>query len=347
MKTRTMLAMAAAMAMAGCTTQTMIGSGACPPGKKCRNIGGYSLPRLVLDYTLEQDGNGAITTNVRERIVPGKWISLDYAPATSGADELSYELDGGFLKTARSSADDKSAIVVAEILKIFTAPPAEPPGALLVTPAKTIAFTISPGQANLASGMLGAELGLCITAVAQGTSPASNTNGITNNPGNGGGFFYPIEQPWRITVWDPDPGASLPAGGCGARIVGKLIDDRVFTVPSEVDFARIDADRTRWVKHEVNIDFDKGRLVKVEVKKPSEAAAFASIPANVLKTLVGIPAELVQFKIDTSGKEKALATALKAQLEAEQAYLKALKDAKATNSSDAPASDADKVDDLN
>jgi len=316
-----------ALVVGGCETKPTVQSKVCPKEDSgCRSLGGYSIPSIVLDYVVSEDSAGVVTVTANERAIPAAWVPLGYLPAMSSDDSVSYELEGGFLKSVGSIADDKSATVVAEILKIATAPTKSAPGARATTP-KELAFTLdvsSPGSA----GELLKKKGLCIKSDAQGIEPTGD--GIVAAAVAAPGIYYPVERQWRVTIWDPDPNLpEIPKSGCGTDVMGKLIDDRTALVPSGKALARVDIDRSKWVKHEVTVTFDKGRLTKVEIKKPSQAAAFASIPADVLKTIVGIPAELVQFKIDTSGKDKALAEALKSKLEAEQAYIKALEDAKA------------------
>ena len=293
-------------------------------------MGGYSIPSIVLDYSVAEDSAGVVAVTATERAIPAAWIPLGYLPGMSSDDSITYELDGGFLKSVGSIADDKSAQIVAEILKIATAP-VKPPGAKALNVPKAVAFTLEVADVKstkAAEALLAKELGLCIKADPQGATPAGS--GIVSSAAAAPGIYYPVERQWRVIIWDPDTNSEAITGSaCGSAVVGKVIDDRTALVPMSNALARVDIDRTKWVKHEITVSFDKGRLTKVDLKKPSEAAGFASIPADVLKTIVGIPAELVQFKIDTSGKDKALAEALKAKLDAEQAYIKALEDAKA------------------
>jgi hypothetical protein len=314
------------VAISGCTTNTMVQSTKCVDQKKCKFLGGYSIPSIVLDYTVSEDSAGVVTVAAAERAIPAAWIPLGYLPGMSSDDSVTYELEGGFLKSVGTIADDKSATIVAEVLKTFKAPKAAP-GAMIVKVPKAVAFTLDVSSTSAAEKLLFDEFGLCLKADAQGSAPASDAIVTADKATNG--IYYPVERQWRVIIWAPKADAKKDQTVCNGAVLGTIINDRTALVPMSNALARIDVDRTQWVKHEVTANFDKGRLTKVEVKKPSEAAAFASIPADVLKAIVGIPAELVQFKIDTSGKDKALAEALQKQLEAEQAYIKALEAAEA------------------
>jgi hypothetical protein len=327
------------IAIGGCATKPIIQSQACAKGDPCRSLGGYSIPSIVLDYTVARDSAGVVEVAVNERAIPAAWVPLGYLPGMSSDDSITYELENGFLKSVGSIADDKSATVVAEILKIATAP-VKPPGAKLLEDPKALAFTLDVTKPEAAVALLADQLGLCIKAEAQGLPP--DNPAIVATATAAPGIYYPVERHWRVIIWDPGSREqAMTAGVCTGAAVGKLLNDRTELIPMSNKLARVDIDRTKWVKHEVTVSFDKGRLTKVDLKKPSEAAAFASIPADVLKTIVGIPAELVQFKIDTSGKDKALAVALKAQLEADQAYIKALEDAKAAQEAKAKKAEED------
>src|SRR3546814_3040445 len=63
------------------------------------------------------------------------------------------------------------------------------------------------------------------------------------------------------------------------------------------------------------IDFEEGTLKQVDISKPSEVLEIVSLPVEILKAIVAIPAELIQLKIDTTNQEKNLIDAQKAHIE--------------------------------
>ena len=93
----------------------------------------------------------------------------------------------------------------------------------------------------------------------------------------------------------------------------------------------IDTSRTPFVPKRVDLTISDGVLTGTEVDKPSELLAGFSLPVEVLKAIVSIPAELLNFKITEMKAETGLTTeevnALKAEIELlkQQQALEALK----------------------
>ncbi|MDP3610231.1 MAG: hypothetical protein Q8R98_00100, partial [Rubrivivax sp.] len=75
--------------------------------------------------------------------------------------------------------------------------------------------------------------------------------------------------------------------------------------------------------------FKDGMLVEVSLDKPSVVAAVASLPVEILKALVSIPASIIKLRVDYESQSEALATTqanvLKAQVDLLNAQ-KALED---------------------
>lgn len=61
-----------------------------------------------------------------------------------------------------------------------------------------------------------------------------------------------------------------------------------------------------FVKTEYDVEFVNGMLTSMNAKRPSEALGIASIPFDILKALVQIPAELIKFRVDYSTQDVAL-----------------------------------------
>jgi hypothetical protein len=75
-----------------------------------------------------------------------------------------------------------------------------------------------------------------------------------------------------------------------------------------------------------DVVFTDGSLAKVTRDVPSSALALVSLPLDVAKAVIGTVNEFIQLKIDTSGKEKALADARIAEISAQAALEKLLAD---------------------
>lgn len=67
--------------------------------------------------------------------------------------------------------------------------------------------------------------------------------------------------------------------------------------------------RTLFVKRENNIGIKDGMIISNEITNPSSVEGFVSIPINIAKAIVSIPAQIIQFRIDNTTKSKEFETA--------------------------------------
>lgn len=77
-------------------------------------------------------------------------------------------------------------------------------------------------------------------------------------------------------------------------------------LPSSTRLIHHPIKRSSFVKKEYTLSFEEGIIKESEVKKPSEVDGFISIPINIAKAIVSIPAQLVSFRINSIKNEKAL-----------------------------------------
>jgi hypothetical protein len=96
-------------------------------------------------------------------------------------------------------------------------------------------------------------------------------------------------------------------------------------LPNQGPVGRVEFPSSRMVTTSFDMAFKDGMLVTYNSTRPSEVLAGAMLIPNTLSTLVAIPTELIQLKINHSSKDKALADATKAQLESQIALLQAQK----------------------
>ncbi len=92
----------------------------------------------------------------------------------------------------------------------------------------------------------------------------------------------------------------------------KPVSTFAITVPDTSIFIEVPILRAAFVKKITLPKFSKGSLIENYINKPSQVEAALSIPINVLKTIVSIPAQLLSFKIVHVQQETALATAQQA-----------------------------------
>jgi len=95
-----------------------------------------------------------------------------------------------------------------------------------------------------------------------------------------------VEQQWEINVEDK---LGVTVFSC--------------TVPDLSTVIKIPVKRGYFIKKQQQPKFSNGLLVSNTINKPSEIEAFASIPINIGKAILTIPAQLLQFKINRNKQE--------------------------------------------
>jgi len=139
------------------------------------------------------------------------------------------------------------------------------------------------------------------------------------------GFAYRASLPVRVTLagsFAPTPDVCAPAANTEAASLVAHVPDAstLFVTPVTAGaFTKVSNKHT----------FKDGMLVEVSLDKPSMAAAIASLPVEILKALVSIPAAIIKLRVDYESQSAALATSqanvLKAQVDLLNAQ-KALED---------------------
>ena len=109
------------------------------------------------------------------------------------------------------------------------------------------------------------------------------------------------------------------------RLILKEGEDEIqrinVVLPNKTVIGKVNIDRTVFVTKVTKVDFEEGMLTKVDIDKPSEALAGFQIPIDIVNAIIAIPAELVQFKIDTSGQDEKLHKARIGELKAREDLL--------------------------
>lgn len=136
------------------------------------------------------------------------------------------------------------------------------------------------------------------------------------------GFCYRMNVPHVVTL-------SGPAGSL-STVLGLPNRSPTFVMPLE---------RWAFVKTTHNVVLDKGVFKSITTDRPSPAMAIASAPVDATRAMLGAVGEVVQLRIDTSGREKAQAQARIAQTETKAALDRTLldKDLKLPSTAEAAA----------
>ena len=106
----------------------------------------------------------------------------------------------------------------------------------------------------------------------------------------------------------------------------KLLTTKRLLLTQAGRIAAIEMPRSNFAKNDYQLAFSKGRLKSAEIYQPSEILALANYIPEIGKSLLSIPAELIQIKLNYSTAEAAIVEQQKILAENEKAKLKALED---------------------
>lgn len=320
----------AAVILAGCTAQTrqvVADSG--------DSVGHYSIPGAYIQAKLElsypeslidnsSDGSPLDFSNVQHKIkvtlTPKKYshsqIPVSYKPNSFSHDKLTIELDeGGYLKQVATDTSDQTAEFITNAVSLYTqgqrlAVDLGPPANVLSRDGGTIdqeiyrildPWSTSPVTIDPIGNRTGDEI----------------TISFSSPPGTSSGSFSVADCQDKI---------------CYPALVTRLVEVESFAgleqhavaVPDPGRLFAIDFSRAAFVQKTITVDFEEGIFKKIALDKPSEANAVIQVPLNVLKAIVALPAELIQFKIDTTNTATEELEAQKGLIEAQQALIEAL-----------------------
>lgn len=247
----------------------------------------------------------------------------------------------GLLNSATSVATDQTGQVILSLVQAFAGaqlgatlrPSAQtlkvksPAGMATPAPAcapykttqvfdPTLAAEVTATQAALK--LANAKFDLCVSGLQAGSKVATLTAPVP-------GYVYRASLPVRVSLAEAfadqsgtcAPGANTEA----ASLVAHVPDaSTLFITPvTAAAFTKVSHKHT----------FKDGMLVEVSLDKPSVVAAVASLPVEILKALVSIPASIIKLRVDYESQSAALATSqanvLKAQVDLLNAQ-KALED---------------------
>jgi hypothetical protein len=81
-------------------------------------------------------------------------------------------------------------------------------------------------------------------------------------------------------------------------------------------------DRTFFASRRTTVDFDDGVLTDINITKGSELVGFVSIPLYIAQSIVALPAQIVQVRINQDNRRAQLIDARKKLIDAETALLR-------------------------
>lgn len=317
------MVLALSLAAAGCS---VLRSGRTDPARPAayHSGGAYFLPMTLMTIAVKRSTANDVTveTPTVQRVPdPSLQFSLDYLTDISADDTFKVELDDqGLLKQVSATADDKKGPIIetvaATVLTLMTGVPV-PVGAkrsLAGIPVGAIALTrtLNPNDA-VAIAALNDDLRPF--GIAMGVEPVRSTPGAPPVPDvaaatrdGRSGIFYRAPLPYIVSFSRPGE--------------GPFQSYAVFSENASPIVA-VDVSRSYFARRETTLTFKQGVLSSAEVKKPSELLGFVQIPLDLANAIVGIPAQLLQVRIDQTNQMKQLATAQEQLIQAQKKLIEA------------------------
>lgn len=123
------------------------------------------------------------------------------------------------------------------------------------------------------------------------------------------GIYYRLPLPYRLQL---NPGGversvMMSSGVTTMQVIGvEGPIDWTILVPNEAICKYVAVTRAAFVTKRTELAFDHGMLTRVSTDKPSELLGFVSIPVDVAKTIIGIPAELLKIRVDQKTQERSI-----------------------------------------
>lgn len=263
----------------------------------------------------------------------------------------------GLLETSEAEADDKTASIVTETLSFFTEAAKLSlmralSGGVRDTSATPTQLQVEPIKYQRIFDPMETDArgldGFAIIAedlakrrayfAFQFTPGTKAANLVPLPPSEGDGIFYRrpvqhlltiydasgVDSIWQSMLADPkNPLGTYESLVAEAARKGTYVMSLQMLLPNSGPIGMVELPTSTAVKTEHNFSFKDGMLLSHESVRPSEALGIASILPNALRAIVAIPAELIQFKIDYSTKDKESVETQKHYIDAQKAYIDA------------------------
>lgn len=292
-------------------------------------LGSYYLPEKMVIVSAKFDGNGnfvrpAPTENIGfiEIIAPGKMMLIGNSSSNDYDEKIKIETTNGYLTRVSTDVTDKRpealTTITTEIPNISDGN--KPPAAaasestsrrkdLII---RHLLDPLNASEVNTFNTIYGKH-GICLRITKIGQDP----DGISIST-HIDGIVVPVLTARRMEIQLLRDNEDDCTTTTGDQLFASTI-----TLPKRGLFASIDIDRTAWVQHKVDVTFDNGTFKSMDFYRGSATASVARLPVSVLKALISIPAEIVQLRVNQSGQSKRELDAMKAEVDAKVALMKA------------------------
>jgi hypothetical protein len=100
-----------------------------------------------------------------------------------------------------------------------------------------------------------------------------------------------------------------------------LYKNETMSLPNEAPILAVNLTRGPFITKKMSLTFKNGILTQMKVGKQSEVLGALDIPLDIVKSIVSLPTELIQFKMNYSSENKKLYDALLEEIQAKDALI--------------------------
>lgn len=261
--------------------------------------------RAALEY--EPTGTARYAIVMADMLIPDRnyMMRLTYHPEPSFSDHVyvSMTSDGLLTEVSTTTKDESSTIVakLAELARVVATAgvPLTKSRTGLKRPDRLLAIVVvDPTDAASCQAELG-RFGITLVAqpALQGTDAACALEPqppCTPVCQQAGVCYRPV-IPYKVTI---TPGGALM--GPTTNPVPQMIEggaSHMVMLPNRSPVVCYPMNRRPFVESYTHMTFDRGLLATMRSDKPSEIVGFLSIPIDIAKAIVSIPAELFQVRV--------------------------------------------------
>ena len=330
------LALLAAVLLSGCAIVRSV------PGAHGSEGIGYMLPRALLPVELVFDGS-AFELRIQPALLVGD-AAHTYALQRSGnvftSDNVVVNVDpvSGLLSAVNVKSEDKSVDAITKLVSGLKAEAAVAVGQVIV-----FQDLFDPGwddqrvadfnrrlQFAARAQLRRAGIQAACTGVDGAATDPCNALATLQHELDGGDLSVAVMGSGAAT---PEP-ADCSAGFCYRINVPHVVrlqgpgtsSSAVFGLPNRSPTFVMPLERWAFVKTTHDVELQGGVFESITSDRPSSAYAVAALPFDIAKAAVTSASELIQLKLDFSGKQKGYYDAQVAEIEAKAARDKALLD---------------------
>lgn len=323
-----------AVFLAGCSSAVLVSNKKGDDNRKHSEGQVYYLPKAMLRFAYLPDDKDTSQAKLTISTVFVKdekqAYRLSYVPQAHADDTISWIIgEDGVLKEIGVKTSDRTADIalkavelVTEVTKGMLTPPGGKAPKIQVEERVDYYDVVIDPESIAGKHLSESDLkALGISGIVSGVelyAPDRTGEHGMFDTGSVDGFYYRESLPWMLRVKYALPGKTK-------AISAHYVKDMMVDIPNGNDVMFFGIRRRAFVESGATIKFKNGVPNEVSITKPSEMLAGFDLPVKLVRKIVSIPTELVQFKIDYSSKNEALYTQLKKELDAKDAYIEALK----------------------